>query len=127
IDVSGLALGNYTFVLRLNDTTNNISTDTVFVIVREIDVVGPGDFNYAVGSTGNNITWIGTDGNPNTYSITRDGTEVKSGNWFSGVPIVIDIDDLSIGSYEFNITISDSSSNYLWNVVVVTVVDGTPN
>ncbi|OLS20966.1 MAG: hypothetical protein HeimC2_35190 [Candidatus Heimdallarchaeota archaeon LC_2] len=126
IDVSGLALGNYTFVLRLNDTTNNISTDTVFVIVREIDVVGPGDFNYAVGSTGNNITWIGTDGNPNTYSITRDGTEVKSGNWFSGVPIVIDIDDLSIGSYEFNITISDSSSNYLWNVVVVTVVDGTP-
>ncbi|MHA2032877.1 MAG: hypothetical protein ACW99Q_26205, partial [Candidatus Kariarchaeaceae archaeon] len=125
IDVSGLAIGNYTYFISVNDTTNNISTDTVFVVVRQIDITSPSDFSYSFGSTGNNITWIATDGDPSSYEIYLDGVLNASGGWLSGVPIIINIDGLSIGTYEYNITISDGSSNFLWDVVEVTVVDGT--
>lgn len=126
IDVSGLSLGSYTFVLSVNDTTGNISNDTVYVIVRKIDISSPSDIVYAVGSTGNNITWIPTDGNPNTYEIYLNDVWNSSEIWASGIPIVLGIDGLPIGIYKFNITISDSSGNLLSDVVMVDVVDGTP-
>ncbi|MHA2367147.1 MAG: DNRLRE domain-containing protein, partial [Candidatus Hodarchaeales archaeon] len=61
----------------------------------------PADFSYIEGETGNNISWTGTDDNPDTYTVTRNGTGVGSDVWTSGVPINISVDGLSPGVYYY--------------------------
>lgn len=88
-------------------------------------VTSPADFSYFEGSTGNNISWSATDGEPSTYVITRDSVEVQSGIWYSGVAIVINIDGLSKGNYWYEIIVYDEFGNFASDLVNIDVVDLT--
>jgi len=71
----------------------------------EIEISHPADITYYVGSTGNNITWIITGDpllNP-TYYVYRNNTLNETNSWESSIPVVINIDGLPIGSYEYRI------------------------
>ncbi|MCE7737083.1 MAG: hypothetical protein GPJ54_19510 [Candidatus Heimdallarchaeota archaeon] len=120
-----LSLGTYEFVISLNDTTGNVSNDTVFVTIRQIDIDSPSNIVYNEGSSSNFIIWNATDGNPDKYSVTRNGSEIETGNWISNAGINISINGLSVGVYSFIITINDTDGNSLPDEVIVTVIDTT--
>ncbi|MCH8907866.1 MAG: hypothetical protein IH840_12330, partial [Candidatus Heimdallarchaeota archaeon] len=128
LDIDGLGVGIYTFVITVLDLAGNSASDTVVVTVLTISdttsptVAGPIDFTYTEGSTGNSISWIATDANPATYSIERTGLNTLSGSWSSGTAIILDIDGLGVGIYTFVITVLDIAGNSASDTVVVTVL-----
>ncbi|MBY9007142.1 MAG: cellulase family glycosylhydrolase [Candidatus Lokiarchaeota archaeon] len=83
----------------------------------------PTDVYYKAGETGNSITWIATDDNPTTYTITQNGTIVTSGSWSSGDSITVSIDGLSVGIYQYTCTVNDGSGNNATDSVYVIVDD----
>ncbi|NVM36375.1 MAG: hypothetical protein HWN81_12325 [Candidatus Lokiarchaeota archaeon] len=102
-----------------------------FLIAAEINspiIDHPEDIQYLLGNTGNTITWIATDEHPDSYTVLLEGGEYLSGTWESGIPIGINVDDLTIGSYEFKIIVYDDYGNYVEDIVQVTVDedDSTP-
>jgi hypothetical protein len=86
-------------------------------------VDSPVDISYFYEATGNTISWTGTDDNPSTYSITRNGTLIDSNTWSSGNPITINVDDLTEGIYFYEITLTDLDTYSVTDTVKVTVLD----
>jgi len=81
----------------------------------------PANVSYQEGETGNSITWIATDYNPTTYTITQNDTQEASGSWSSDNPITINVDGLSFGLYIYIITVNDGSGNNATDSVYVLV------
>ncbi|MHA2100122.1 MAG: hypothetical protein ACW99A_15715, partial [Candidatus Kariarchaeaceae archaeon] len=126
IDIDSLNVNSYNFTIVLIDLAGNVIADTVIIdVVDTTDptVNNPSDFSYEEETSGNNITWIATDFNPLNYFIYRDGIQIASGFWSSGSPIVISVDGLPLGSYNFTGIFSDSYGNTINNTVWVTVID----
>ncbi|MFX1495308.1 MAG: hypothetical protein ACFFBZ_13575, partial [Promethearchaeota archaeon] len=88
----------------------------------------PEDIAYAYETTGNTITWIASDDHPDIFTVLIDGGFYGSGVWESGSPIIVNIDGLLIGTYEFAITVYDTYGNFAEDTVLVSVheVDNTP-
>ncbi|MDF1541362.1 MAG: Ig domain-containing protein, partial [Candidatus Thorarchaeota archaeon] len=106
---------------------NNTAKDTAWVYV--VDGTWPGvdhpdDIAMDEGSTGNLLTWSPTDANPMRYAIYRNGTELESGPW-AGELVVISLDGLSLGVYNYTVYLLDIDDNWNRDIVFVTVVDGT--
>ena len=127
--VDGRSLGTYTYEIHFFDTTNNTISDTVVVTVSDSTTpttTAPANINYNEGTTGNNITWTGTDTNADYYRLYLDG--VKQGSditWTSGVDVVIDVDGLPLGTYTYVIHFFDTTNNTISDTVLVTVSDAT--
>lgn len=130
--VDGLALGNYEYQLIVFDTKGLNATDNVTVnVVTDTGppiIDSPPDVTYAEGTTGNNITWTTSDDSPGTWIVYQNGTEYDSGT-LTGSPedIVIDIDGLDYGIYNFTVIVFDSISslNNVTDTVYVFVIDTT--
>ena len=87
-----------------------------------IEITPPSDITYFVGVAGNNITWTITADyvlNP-VYYIYVNGSLNQTNSWESGVPVVIDIDGLSVGSYEYQIEVHNGDE-IVEDIVIVTV------
>lgn len=90
-------------------------------------ITSPTDIPYELGSTGNTISWIGTDLDPRTYSYTVNaGTPSSSVAWTSGTPVLINVDGHPVGIYTYVITFTDRNGNSDSDTVIVTVMDTTP-
>jgi len=85
----------------------------------------PANINYEEGDTGNSITWTATDDNPTIYTITRDGTQIDSGSWSSGSPIIVSVDGLSSGTYTYTCIVSDGNGQTDSDSVIVIVIETT--
>ncbi|MCY3411015.1 MAG: BspA family leucine-rich repeat surface protein [Candidatus Heimdallarchaeota archaeon] len=126
VNVDGLVFGVYNFTIVISDIGGNQVVDTVFVTVTDTVppiVSSPADIEYELGSTLNTIIWTLNDAHPNTYSVSRDGTEIGSDTWNDGFELTLDIDGLTVGQYIYVLTVTDVSGNEITNSVVVTVVD----
>ncbi|MFX1512350.1 MAG: Ig-like domain-containing protein [Promethearchaeota archaeon] len=125
INVDGLSIGTYVYVIGVNDTSGNSASDTVIVTVTPDytapSITSPSDVSYEVGDTGTTIMWTITEPNADRYNITRDGIVVQSGPYTSGISILIDVDGLSIGSYTYKIGANDTFGNYATDMVIVTI------
>ncbi|MHA1193380.1 MAG: hypothetical protein ACTSP9_14005, partial [Promethearchaeota archaeon] len=77
------------------------------------------------GDTGNEITWIVSDLNPNSCIITRNDISIQDGPW-DGNSITLDVNGLSSGTYTYNCTIYDEAGNSDSDQVVVTVNSENP-
>ena len=84
----------------------------------------PTDISYEEGSIDNYITWNPDDLNPSSYEISRNGTIIRSDNWYGG-SIVISVDGLETGNYEYICTIYDLYDNSISDTVIVTVTEST--
>jgi peptide/nickel transport system substrate-binding protein len=73
-----------------------------------IEISEPLDFSYYEGTFGNTITWTVTAlyniTNPNYY-LWRNSSIIANDNWTAGVPITINIDGLTNGTYIYDIAI----------------------
>ncbi|NPD88215.1 MAG: S8 family serine peptidase [Asgard group archaeon] len=88
-------------------------------------VVDTPDLFMEYGSVDNYIEWVATDALPDYYIIVKDGEFIDEGTWLSNVQVIICIDGLEIGTYEYIIIFVDLAGNYAWDTVMVTVVDST--
>jgi len=85
----------------------------------------PSDFAVAHNYTGQSLSWTATtDMNPNTYTITLNGTTtvVPALAWTNGTPIIYNIPDgLSTGPHTYEITFSNMDDETVSDTVVFTV------
>ncbi len=128
VNVDGLTPGTYDYTIVVFDTSNNSATDTVIVTVEDTTapvLTTPAGVIYEQGETGNNITWTATDYNPDTYIVYRDGIEIASGTWTSSNPIIVNVDGLLSGSYDYTIVVADMYGSSVSNTVIVTVTETT--
>lgn len=127
VDVDGLDLGVWNFTLLVSDTYGNSTTDTVMVTVVDTsapEIDGIPNIFYELGSTGNIVTWDPTDLSPESYKIYLDGSMIATASW-DGSPINLNIDGLPVGTYEYEIVVTDSSENVASDTLLVTVSDTT--
>ncbi|UZE93248.1 MAG: right-handed parallel beta-helix repeat-containing protein [Candidatus Nealsonbacteria bacterium] len=127
INVDGLAVGSYNYTIVVTDAFDNAASDTVWVTVEDTVspvLTSPDDVTYEEGATGYNISWIATDLNPGTYKIYKNGSEIESGTWESGMAVTINVDGLAVGSYNYTIVVTDAFGNMVSDIVWVTVEVG---
>jgi hypothetical protein len=84
-------------------------------------ITSPGDINYVEGETGNEISWTATDASPGVYAMFLDGALIQSGDWYSGTPITVSVDGLSVGTHNYTIEISDTQGYSVYDQVNVIV------
>jgi len=53
--------------------------------------------------------------------IYKDGIEVNSGGCASGIPIKINVDELTVGNYNYTIVVSDAFNNTAIDTVFIEV------
>ena len=79
-----------------------------FSVYRTLNIVqdtnaptinNPTDVSYELGTTGNTITWLPSDSNPNWYNITLNGILTSHDDPWNGGNIVMNIDGLPLGTY----------------------------
>jgi len=117
-ETSSLGPGNLVLIKWGLDTVTDIIVPTLST---------PSDITYEQGTTGHSITWIATDANPDICTIYKDGIEITSGSWTSGIPISINVNGLNIGSYTYIITVFDVSGNSAIDTVIVIVNAASPD
>lgn len=129
ISLNGLNLGIHNFTLVVSDIGLNSEIDTVLITVVDgttPTIDNPSDVYYNEGQTGYSITWDPTDLHPVSYEVLREGVQVKIGAWNStSETVIIDVDGLSLGSYNFTIYLIDVGGNTANDTVFVHVSDGS--
>lgn len=123
LNVDGLALGTYNVTITIIDLSDNSVQDTVYVTVEDTtppSLDSPIDVEYEIGETGNSITWIGSDLNPDFYELYIDQVLNESASW-TGISIIIDIDGFSGGHHNLTLLVFDTSGNSAVDIVFVTV------
>lgn len=132
VNIDGLTLGTYLFVINITDGRSSISDNVLVVVIsNEISINSPEDKIITKKTTGNVIHWIISSSNRNitgSYSIFKNGTLISSGIWISGINITLSVDELDIGYYLFEINATDGYSSVLdiVNVYIFPVVIDTP-
>lgn len=121
-----LDISNYHIQISVNDTLGHTTTYTITISVQDTVaptiISSPHDLEYEVGDTGNSLAWNCTDLDPDIFVIYRNGTEIDSDDWISGGDgIVISVDGLAVGVYNFTIVVFDGSGNSATHTVWVTV------
>ncbi|OLS29050.1 MAG: hypothetical protein HeimC2_02450 [Candidatus Heimdallarchaeota archaeon LC_2] len=123
-----LELGLYNYTIAIADDNNNQKIHSVFITVTDTQNPNitnePEDLTYSAGTTGHTITWVAVDNNPSYYDLFIDEILISSSNpWSSSGSIVIDVNGLSNGNYNYTILIYDSSGNFDIDTVWVFVAD----
>jgi hypothetical protein len=84
----------------------------------------PSDIEFVNGTTGNIVSWNGTDDNPLSYVILVNGTETAGGYWNSSSETFdLNCDDFSPGLYNVTIFVFDMGFNMDRDTVWVTVLE----
>lgn len=126
VNLDALAAGHYEYVITVTDGWDGASQDTVLVEVLDaVDPVltHPADVAFEVGEVGHVVSWTVTDpiiGNT-SFTITRDGAVVRTGNWTTGTVIAESLNNLPVGQYNYILTVADGLQNQAADSVVVTV------
>ncbi|MFX0208595.1 MAG: DUF4350 domain-containing protein, partial [Candidatus Hodarchaeota archaeon] len=119
--------------LNFYDSDNEVlAWNTIDWLSDVLDSISPiftftpnSNLTYTEGTTGYTLNWIAIDSHPGTYVITQDGLKVDGNVWYSGIPITLNIDGLTVGTYIFNCTVLDAIRNSIFHIVTVNVVDNT--
>jgi len=120
------------FTLRVYDIDGNLAFDSVRVLFIDDDITpaldSPDDIIMEYGTLGNNIVWTPIDEYPDQYSIVENESTIVSGNW-AGSRIILSLDNLEVGTYDFELTVVDGTGLQATDTVRVTVlapIPGTP-
>jgi hypothetical protein len=99
--------------------------DSVEVAVQNLvapTIEGPSDMSIEEGSTGNALTWVVFDTDPATYRVLENGSVFESDTWDGG-NIVISLDGLEVGTYNYTCTVYDREGRSASDTVIVTVTE----
>jgi parallel beta-helix repeat protein len=96
-----------------------------YVDTAQPEIDHPDDMEIDEGTIGQNIIWSPIETNPSRYVVYQNNTEVESGNW-NGGDIVISLDELNPGVYNYSIMVFDLYANWVSDSVIVTVIAAIP-
>ena len=117
-------LGNYTFIIQAFDIYGRNSSDSVFVNIYpdvRAPVISPvSNLSYEEGYTGYSITWGVEENNPLWYNLTKNGDPFMNGTW-RGENITVNVDNLGVGSYVYNMSFCDFFDHISSAAITVTV------
>ncbi|NHJ14480.1 MAG: hypothetical protein EAX95_12445 [Candidatus Thorarchaeota archaeon] len=120
-----LPLGEYRLDVRVYNVYGVYASGTFVVTIDDTiapTITSPTDFTYDLGSTGHSINWTASDLGPASYSISLDGTVIRTGVWnASGEVIVVNCDGLALGPHTYTITVTDIGGNSVSDSVTVVV------
>ncbi len=95
------------------------------VAENELSLTPPADIEYTLGTTGQNITWSVESEKPMNYVVYMNGTQLISSDW-NGSDIVVNVYNLSLGSYNYTIVVHDITFFNITDTVYVFVVEEVP-
>ncbi len=84
----------------------------------------PSDLVYEAGTTSNTITWSPSASSPSFYEVYLDSDLHLNETW-DGSAILVSVDGLDPGTYNFEIRVFDSHADYATDTVYVVVEDTT--
>ncbi len=123
--LNGLAIGSFNYSIIAWDGLGGVVVDEIIVSVVNGNpiITHPADVSYVVGQTSRAISWIITDASmgPLLYTVYQNGISTVNGSWVSGVAVVMNVDGLAIGSYNFTIIARDGYGASSADSVFVTV------
>jgi hypothetical protein len=88
-------------------------------------ISSPDDVSYEAGSLGNSIIWMVENFGPVSYALYRDGILLDSQPWPGGSELIIAVNNLYPGQYNYTVVIQESGGRILSDTVFVSVVDST--
>ena len=125
VNIDGLSYGTYTMTVTVWDVDENSISDTVMIHVFDDitpTISHPPNTEAFEDGREQVITWEVTDLHPGSFFVEQDGAQVATGTWVSG-EVTANIDDLTIGTYAFTMTVSDLDDNTASDTVLVVVYD----
>lgn len=129
--LDSLEVGVHNMTIILNDAAGNHVSD--MIIIEAVDTItplidSPADIEYVTGSTGHSITWHGSDLNPQSYTIFKEGVSIRAAAWnSSSESISVIVDGLGEGEYNYTIVLMDKGGNTAIDTVLVSVTpESTP-
>jgi len=125
IGLDGLSVGVHDFTMTVYDADENSASDSVSILIIN-DATGPtidspNDTIFVVGTTGNRIIWTPADDYPDSFEISFNGTVLAADSWGGG-HIVLELDDLIVGEYNFTLTVWDGGQQSASDTVAVQVI-----
>lgn len=124
-DLSDASLGSHFIIVTVSDFEGNTVSKTHYITV--VDTVDPvlnslADIEFTVGVSGYIIDWNPTDIRPASYEVFEGGVVTLSGIWNSSSEhIVVNLDNLAIGIYNYTCVVYDEAGNNFADTVIVTV------
>ncbi len=88
------------------------------------EISSPGWIEYEEDTEGHEIEWIVSDDDPLLYMVFKDNIAIVSDTW-AGENIIVDIDGLSEGFYNYTLILMDNSLNVVGDTVWVNVTAST--
>lgn len=124
VQLGTLSLGHYEYVITVEDQSGFITSLVTFVKVVDITSplisdIGPMTVEFGPDTI---LEWFVTESNPDSYTISVNGTTVKNESW-SGVKITLPVAGWSPGTYLVLLEVVDTSGNVATNEVIVVLVD----
>ena len=113
-----LSIGEYWLEIGVNDTLGSNITTSVKITVQlfpfKVELSHPGDIIYYEGDSGNEILWQITCSNTSNphYYIYRNNSLIRDGSWQLGDSILINVDGLSVGTYEYKIDVVNDGKTF---------------
>jgi hypothetical protein len=85
----------------------------------------PPDMSIAEGDLSKNITWTLSEESPSGFEIFDNGVSWVTEHYWEGAPIVLTLNNLTLGTHNITIVVWDASGNSTSDQVNVTVFDGS--
>jgi hypothetical protein len=125
INFDGIDTGEHNITMTIYDVDGNMASDLVAILVIEDDtnpdIDSPADLIYVEGTTGNVVVWEVSDDYPDSFDISSNASLIEATDWDGG-RIVLNVDGLPVGTYEFTVTVYDMSGNSATDSLNVTVI-----
>ena len=126
-NVTVLFVGEYPIEVQAYDMYGSyctaIFTLTVQDTISPIIVVQPNDIEYTEGDLGHIITWQAFDLCPESYTILKNGSTLKSGLWNTSTEVIsISVDGLETGVYNYTLIVQDCVGNNVSDEVLIVVI-----
>ena len=126
--ISDLSVGVWIFNLTLIDLSGNTATSILLVtIIPEKPDLDPPSINKPIAITiaknmTVNLVWEVSDKHPSNYILYRNESIIIQGtDWSNGI-FQIEISNLAIGTWIFNLTIFDQAGNSNSSIILVNVI-----
>ena len=121
---------NYPINNAIQPTIGSINNYDAFFTKLSLDYITPTlsvkpNFNYSLGSTGNNLTFLASDNDPEAYYIIyKDGVSVQSG-FLQTDKVSYSVDGLALGTYNYTVLVQDRSGHKVSDTSMVYVYQST--
>ena len=123
-----LTLGTHSFIMYVQNIYGTTASWSFTITVVAVPVPSVTSFPDSTITTAENITlsWTITGVNGSTYTLYRDGSQIKQGTWTDGTIVNYLQSGLSAGAFNYTIEITNQFDAVVRNTAIITVLELIP-